>query len=76
MSAVADCKHGKPVTLCTRCLAPRPTWRPSRKAVEIAARLIGSYAYWGAIYPKPQFMRAMRRALLAAWKIDHPTEGR
>ena len=68
MSAVADCKHGKPVTLCTRCLAPHPTWRPSRKAVLIAV-----YAYYDVLSPfRGEHEKQMRRALQAAWRADHP----
>ena len=71
MSAVADCKHGKPATLCATCLAPRPTWRPSRKACQAAVfRWIHETKASGASRWQP--IAAMRRALLAAWRVDHP----
>ena len=52
-----------------------PTWRPSRKAVEAAWRIWMVREIPNSMMSKTD-CKALRRALLAAWKIDHATERR
>ena len=48
-------------------------WTPSLQAIEEAILTYENVSTLGVLYSQPRYREWMRRALRAAYRVDHPT---